>query len=110
MGYNYVNTQKCYVLAIIIFIIIGTDVPNWYIPPETQSPHLLHPCILMMLNFNEHKRVSNMWQKLQLQVYANGFGTGKGTHVSIGVCVMKGENDENLSWSLHSEISQLEGG
>ena len=59
MAYNYVNTQKCYVLAIIIFIIIGTDVPNWYIPPET---HLLPPCIIMMLNFNERKRVSNMWQ------------------------------------------------
>ena len=102
MGYNYVNTQKCYVLAIIIFIIIGTDVPNWYITLETQSPHILPPCIITMFNFNERKRVSDMWHsqafyseaieyKQQLQDYANGFGVGKGTHVSVGVCAMKGE-------------------
>ena len=88
MAYNFVNTQKCYVLAIIIFIIIGTDVPNWYIPPETQSPHLLPPSIITMFNFNERQRVSDMWHsqafysesseyKLQLRVYANGFGAGE---------------------------------
>ena len=69
-----------------------------------------------MFNFNERKRVSDRWHsqafyseaseyKLQLRVYANGFGAGKCTHVNVGVCVMQGENDENLNWPLHSEIS-----
>ena len=88
VAYNYVNTQKCYVLAIMIFIITGTYVSNWYIPPETQSPHLLPPCIITMFNYNECQRVSDMWHsqtfysesseyKQQLRVYTNGFGAGE---------------------------------
>ena len=28
----------------------------------------------------------------------------KDTHVSVGVCLLKGENDESLKWPLNSEI------
>ena len=99
----------------VIFIIIDADAPSWYIPSETQSPHLLPPCSIPMFNFNEHKRVSDKWfsqpfysgpdgYKLQLAVYANGNGSGKDTHVSVGVYLMKGENDESLKWPFISEF------
>ena len=100
----------------IIFIIIGTDIPKWYIPPETQSPHLLPPCTLTMYNYKEHKRVGDQWYsvpfysgihgyKLQLKVRANGFASGKDTHLSVGVLLMKGEYDDSLKWPLNSEIT-----
>ena len=100
----------------IIFIIIGTGIPNWYIPPETQSPHLLPPCAITMFNYNEHKRVGDIWCsvpfytttngcKLRLEVLANGWGSGKDTHISVGVRLMKGEYDESLKWPLNSEIT-----
>ena len=100
----------------IIFINIGTDIPKWYIPPETQSPHLLPPCTATMFNYNEHKRVGYQWYsvpfysttngyKLQLEVHANVCGIDKDTHLSVGVRHMKGENDESLKWPLNSEIT-----
>ena len=69
-----------------------------------------------MFNYNEHKRVGDEWYsvpfyaetngyKLQLEVDANGWGSGQDTHVSVGVRLMKGENDENLKWPLNSEIT-----
>ena len=96
--------------------MIGTDIPNWYIPPDTQSPHLLPPCAIKMFNYNEHKRVGDQWYsvpfysttngyKLQVRVDANGWGAGKDTHLSVGVCLMKGEYDESLQWPLNSEIT-----
>ena len=100
----------------IIFIIIGTDKPKWYIPPDTQSPHLLPPCAITMSNYKEYKRVGDQWYsvpfysttngyKLQLCITANGFGSGKNTHLSVGVRLMKGENDQTLMWPLNSEIT-----
>ena len=35
--------------------------------------------------------------KMCTEVHANGIGSGKGTHVSLGVCLMKGDNDDSLS-------------
>ena len=69
-----------------------------------------------MFNYNEHKRVDDDWYsvpfysttngyKLQLRVDANGFASGKDTHLSVGVRLMKGENDQNLMWPLNSEIT-----
>ena len=36
--------------------------------------------------------------KICLQVHPNGFGDGKGTHVSIFTCLRKGIFDEQLRW------------
>ena len=69
-----------------------------------------------MYNYNEHKRVGNEWlsvpfysttngYKLRVHVDANGLGVDKNTHLSVGVCLMKGENDEYLKWPLNSEIT-----
>ena len=69
-----------------------------------------------MYNYNEHKRVGDQWlsvpfysttngYKLQLCITANGWGSGKDTHLSVSVCLMKGEYDETLNWPLNSEIT-----
>ena len=38
--------------------------------------------------------------KLCLRVYADGCGNCKGTHLSVFFCIMKGPNDNQLSWPL----------
>ena len=53
--------------------------------------------------------------KMCLSIFANGWGTGKGTHVSVGVYMMKGEFDSHLKWPFKGEITvelvnQKEGG
>ena len=69
-----------------------------------------------MHNFSEHKRVSDQWTstpfytgpdgyKLKLRVDANGDGSGKGTHVTVGVYLMKGENDDILTWPFKCDTT-----
>ena len=40
-----------------------------------------------------------------LNVYANGYGAGAGTHVSVYVCLMRGEHDDQLKWPLRGDIT-----
>ena len=53
--------------------------------------------------------------KMCLRVGANGYGDGKGTHVSVYICLMRGDNDDNLKWPFKGTIkvsllNQLEDG
>ena len=42
--------------------------------------------------------------KMCLKVYANGCGDGRGTHVSVYVYLMRGQNDDNLKWPFKGTI------
>ncbi len=43
--------------------------------------------------------------KLCIQVNANGYGDGKGTHVSVHAYLMKGDNDNSLSWPFTGTVT-----
>ena len=43
--------------------------------------------------------------KMRLEANPNGYGDGKGTHLSIFACLLKGENDYNLKWPMNIDIS-----
>ena len=43
--------------------------------------------------------------KMRLQVWPNGTGDGKGTHLSIFACLLKGENDYNLKWPMNINLT-----
>jgi len=43
--------------------------------------------------------------KMCLRVNANGCGSGKGTHVSVGVHLMQGEHDDHLKWPFRGDIT-----
>ena len=69
-----------------------------------------------MFNFSELKRVSDEWcstpfytgpdgYKLLLDVAPNGYGSGKGTHVTVYVHLMKGEYDHMLTWPFMCDIT-----
>ena len=36
---------------------------------------------------------------------ANGFGDGKGTHVSVFACILKGEHDAGLKWPFVGKVT-----
>ena len=43
--------------------------------------------------------------KMCLSIDANGWGDGKGTHVGVGLFMMKGEFDSHLKWPLKGGIT-----
>ena len=69
-----------------------------------------------MPQFSLHKSDVDKWfsqpfysqpggYKLCLCVYANGVGSGKGTHITVAVHLMKGENDHQLQWPFEHEVT-----
>ena len=74
------------------------------------------PVNFTLANFHEHKDNDDVWYspcfyshscgyKMQLQVYPNGDGTGRGTHVSVKVALMPGEFDDLLCWPFRGIIT-----
>ena len=63
-----------------------------------------------MSKFSEYHRSGKVWcsppfylregYKMCLSVYANGVGAGAGTHVSLGICLLRGELDNRLKWPV----------
>ena len=39
------------------------------------------------------------------QIDANGSGSGAGTHVSVFVCLMCGEYDDDLPWPFRGDVT-----
>ena len=69
----------------------------------------LPPVTFTLDNFSERKISEETWYspyfysheygyKMQLRVFPNGTGEGKGTHVSIFVVIVPGEFDDLLTW------------
>ena len=69
-----------------------------------------------MANFQQHKRDGDVWYsppvythhqgyKICLEVHGNGYGDGKGTHVSVYIALMKGEFDDCLKWPFRGVIA-----
>ena len=96
----------------------------WLQNTPTSYSHL--PWVIKMEGFQEEKEKNEAWYsdpvyshfggyKMCLKVYANGDGNGKGTHVSVYVYLMRGDNDDNLKWPFNGTIkvsllNQLEDG
>ena len=68
------------------------------------------PLVFQMINFSEFKRSGKPWYsapfyvadgyKMCLAVYASGSGIGAGTFISISLCLMQGEFDDELNWPI----------
>ena len=43
--------------------------------------------------------------KMGVRVDANGWGSGKDTHVSVGVFLMQGQFDDDLKWPLQGQVT-----
>ena len=73
------------------------------------------PIELMITNFTERKKSNRVWYsppfythprgyKMCLCVYANGESDGKGTHVSVYTCLMRGAYDDDLKWPFQGRV------
>ena len=71
---------------------------------------------IIMTNFQIHKKSNDFWvsqpfythshgYKMCLRVTANGQGSGKGTHITVAVYLMKGEFDDQLEWPFRGDIT-----
>ena len=74
----------------------------------------LVPFTFIMPNFELEKLLNNSWYspsfythgyKMCLNVDANGYGSGKNSHVSVFVCMMKGDYDDQLKWPFRGDIT-----
>ena len=79
-------------------------------------PMSLLPHELVMTEYSKHKRDDDTWfsppfytgpggYKMCLNVDANGYGDGAGTHVSVFVSLMRGEHDDMLIWPFRGNIT-----
>ena len=82
---------------------------------ESLSEPGVLPTELTMTNFEQHKTNNDQWYsppfythpqgyKMCLDVYANGNGDGKGTHVSAFTHLMRGEFDDRLKWPFQGSV------
>ena len=66
------------------------------------------PWVVKLEGFEEKKKNKERWHsdpvyshfggyKMCLRVYSSGHGEGKGAHLSLLICLMKGDNDDNLN-------------
>ena len=92
----------------------GPPVPSWCDVMYTNSS--THPCTRTLTRYSEYKKTNSKWHslpfyssdkgyKLKLCVYANGCGSGKGTHLSLYVYLLKGEYDDQLQWPFNANIT-----
>ena len=83
---------------------------------ESLSDPGVFPTELTMTNFEQHKTDRDNWYsppfythpqgyKMCLSVYANGWKEGKGTHVSVYACLLRGEFDDNLTWPFQGHVT-----
>ena len=74
------------------------------------------PVTFSLSNFHEIKDNNEIWYspcfyshscgyKMQLQVYPNGDGIARGTHVSVKVVILPGEFDDLLCWPFQGIIT-----
>ena len=86
------------------------------IKPASVSPVPNLLANFTMTNFQVHKKNDDHWisqpfythsqgYKMCLRVTANGQGSGKGTHITVAVYLMKGEFDDQLEWPFRGDIT-----
>ena len=83
---------------------------------EIEMQRDIPPVTIKVAGFDELKKKGTTWYsrpfytgmggyKMCLRVYANGDGTGRGTHVSVFTCLMRGEFDSHLKWPFRGTVT-----
>ena len=85
--------------------------PSWQDPSNVSNS----VCEFTFTEFTIRKQSNNTFYsppfcthhygyKLCLTVVANGYGSGKDTHVSVGITIIAGDNDDKLQWPFDGDI------
>ncbi len=86
--------------------------------PYTEWVSLLTTCThtLQLCNYQERKLTdqqfttppfytSNRGYKMSLKIISNGCSSGRGTHISVYTCLMKGDHDDTLTWPFTGSVT-----
>ena len=117
------ETRKHEIEALIVKLNVNDDVEQEvakltrsHQDKEVRASHVgTFPVEFKMTNVKEAKKDAKEWYsspfythpfgyKMCLGVDANGWGDGKGTHVSVFVYLMKGEFDDDLKWPFQGSV------
>ncbi len=101
-----------FISAVVVIQAIGMGL----LVKKLYNKHSLIYTTLTMTNFMKYKANKTVWfsspvythhrgYKICLRVEANGWGDGKGSHVSVFVHFMRGEFDDSLKWPFRGVIS-----
>ena len=82
---------------------------------NTPTSYPRPPWVFKMEGFQKKMKKNEVWYsdpvyshfggyKMCLCVYANGVEDGKGTHVSVLICMMRGDHDDNLKWPFEGSV------
>ena len=88
-------------------------------PAAAISPPFLYnqaPMEFIISDYHEKKEANQVWYsspfythnrgyKFRLEVYPNGRGTGRGSHLSVYAQLMRGEYDDELEWPFEGIIT-----
>ena len=109
---NILYTSK--LLLYYFYYCAGPLVPSWCDVMYTNSS--TPPCTRTLYGYTAYKKTNSEWwslpfysrdkgYKLQLRVNANGVLSGKETHLSLFVSLLKGEYDDQLQWPFNANIT-----
>ena len=78
---------------------------GWWNGPSALQPEFTITEVSQRMKYNSPYisppfYTHRMGYKLRLEVYPNGLCQGAGTHVSVFVRLLKGENDQDLAWPM----------
>ena len=74
------------------------------------------PFEFTMTDFEQHKGANDEWcspvfyththgYRMRISVYANGHGSGKGTHMALFTNIMEGPFDSDLKWPFRGDVT-----
>ena len=107
--------DDCLRLRVVGVEVYSTDLllktPSW----QNSSAPSQSVCEFTLTKFSKRKALNNVFYstpfythqegyKLRLAVYANGHGSGAGTHISVYVAIRKGKYDDQLQWPFEGKI------
>ena len=97
----------CFRVKVVAYSTALTNkVPRWQ-PPNTPACFTIADVAKRMESGNHYYSPSFVAAKYKmcLKVYCGGDGAGKGTHVSMYACLLKGEDDDSLEWPFCGDIT-----
>lgn len=111
MGYHF----ACALDTIQKMKKVETELQRSVIDLKSRVQPIQPVAVIRMPHFDEHRTNNRCWYstpffshpkgyKMCLRVDANGIASSHGTHVSLFVCLMQGDYDDELVWPFQGKI------
>ena len=106
-------SEDCVCIRIHDVVIYNTQLlsktPSWWHKPSVWQPEFTITGVSKHMKYDTEYISPSFYTyengyKLRLEVYPNGNDEGNGSHVSIFICLLKGEYDDNLKWPMNITI------